>query len=354
MKKLLLFVLISVAIFVRYKMVTPEISDGQKIKITQQVLSEPIRYERVQRIVLYGLKIYLPIFPEINYGDTVIVEGIVKKDTLSSANLVDVKPPKGTLFNVRKKVIENYKRILPQPHSSLVAGMVLGSKQGITREFWEQLKVSGTAHVVVASGMNVTLVASFLVGIFLLFLPRTKAVVAAIVGIWLYATLSGLDAPIVRAAIMGTIAFGAQALGRVYLAWRGLLFSIAAMLLVNPLWLFDLGFILSSVATASLMIFERKVSSLISFVPSLFKEGLSTSLAAQIGVAPILYLAFGQFNIFSPLINALVLWTVSLITVIGALGGIVALVWLPLGRLILLTVYPLTSWFVYIVEVFGK
>jgi competence protein ComEC len=162
-----------------------------------------------------------------------------------------------------------------------------------------------------------------------------------------------MDAPIVRAAIMGTLAFGAQGLGRLNLAWRALFISILAMLIINPLWIEDLGFILSVVATASLMLFERKVNSLIRFVPSVLREGLSTSLAAQIGVAPILYASFGQFNILSPLINALVLWTIPIITIVGSIAAISGLFIAGLGKLILMFIFPLTYWFITVVDYFA-
>lgn len=97
-------------------------------------------------------------------------------------------------------------------------------------------KATGTAHVVVASGTNVTLVASFLLYLFLSFMERKKIVLASIFGIWGYSFISGMDAPIVRVAIMGSLAFGAQGLGRVNVAWRALLTSIVIMLLVKPLF----------------------------------------------------------------------------------------------------------------------
>lgn len=125
------------------------------------------------------------------------------------------------------------------------------------------------------------------------------------------------------------------------------------MVLVRPDWIGDLGFILSFVATASLMRFERRVRKLLMWLPGFLREGLSTSLAAQIGVAPVIYASFGQFNILSPLINALVLWTVAPMTMIGMLSGIVSLLSIQLGKLILLTSYPLTWWFVGVVKLFG-
>ena len=234
-----------------------------------------------------------------------------------------------------------------------MAGVTLGSKSSLPTHFWESLKLSGTAHVVVASGMNVTLVASFLMGILVLFLPRQRAVPVALLGIWTYSLISGFDAPIVRAAIMGSLVFSAQALGKLSSAARALILSALAMLIIWPHWLTDLGFILSFVATASLMLFERKVAHLVRFVPGIFREGFSTSLAAQIGVAPILFVTFGQFNLLSPIINALVLWTIPPITIIGGIGGIIGLMMPFFGKLILLLSYPLTSWFIWIVELFS-
>jgi competence protein ComEC len=152
---------------------------------------------------------------------------------------------------------------------------------------------------------------------------------------------------------MGSIAFSAQALGRLNDAWRGLFLSALIMLIFRPEWIGDLGFILSFVATASLMLFEKRIRKRVKFLPDVIRQDFSTSLAAQIGVAPIIYVTFGQFNILSPVINALVLWTIAPITIIGMVGGIVSLLSIPLGKLILLLSFPLTSWFVFVVQLFG-
>ena len=263
---------------------------------------------------------------------------------------METKESTGVLYKLRQKLVLFYQRALPEPHASLVAGVTIGSKASIPKEFWESLKRSGTAHVVVASGMNVTLVASFLLGLLVLLVPRKRAVPLALSGVWLYALLSGFDAPIIRAGVMGSIALAAQEFGRLNFAWRALVLSAGMMLLIWPTWLTDLGFILSFLATASLLLFEKKIAKLLRKVPSILREDLSTSLAAQIGVAPILFISFGQFNLLSPIINALVLWTIVPITVIGMAAGLVGLIIEPLGKWILYLVYPLTSWFVWIVN----
>src|SRR3990172_10918852 len=125
------------------------------------------------------------------------------------------------------------------------------------------------------------------------------------------------------------------------------------MLIFRPDWVTDLGFILSFTATASLMLFERRVYKRVSFIPKVIRENFSTSFAAQIGVAPILWATFGQFNLLSPLINALVLWTIVPMTIIGMIGGLVGLFVPIVGRMILFVTYPLTSWFVFVIGFFG-
>ena len=295
---------------------------------------------------------YLPKIPEITYGDKVVVEGKVDGNKLINAKLIEFKVKKaGFLYKFRNSLIKYYKRILPEPYSSLIAGTVIGSKN-MPEDFWNKLKATGTAHVVVASGTNVTLTAGFLLSISTYFLKRKKAIWICLVGIIIYIVLSGFDAPIVRAGIMGAILFIAQEKGRLVSAWRLLFLTGLIMLLIKPIWITDLGFILSFVATASLMLFQKRINSLLKFVPNILREGLSTSLAAQIGVAPIIYATFGQFNIFSPLINALVLWTIPYIMILGAIGGIVGLVIPILGKVILLIAFPLVWWFVGIVNLF--
>lgn len=352
MRLLLWFILLLIVVS-RYLTSSPFYKEGEKIRITAKVSSEPLRFETYQRLSLAGLKVYLPAFPEVMYGDQVIVEGVVEKGKLKGASLVRVAESQSFLTSLRKRLIDFYKRNFPEPHASLVAGITLGAKSTLPSNFWEALTKTGTSHVVVASGMNVTLVASFLMSTLLIFLSRRKAIPAAIGGVWLYTVISGLDAPLVRAAIMGSLAFSAQELGKVANAWRILVFSALIMLIIRPDWIDDLGFILSFVATASLMLFERRVRKVISFVPEILKEGASTSLAAQIGVGPILFVTFGYFNLLSPIINALVLWTVPFIMIIGLGSGIVGIFYEPLGKLFLYLAYPLTAWFVWLIQIFN-
>lgn len=351
-----LWVILSLMLLFRlydYQTSSKNYIDETKIRISGQVLSEPIRYDRSQLIRLNKFRFFLPLYPEISYGDKIIVEGTVIEDKLEDVVLVRHLSSKSALLNIRKSILYVYESSLPKDDAALIAGMTIGSKSLITRDLNERLKITGTAHVVVASGMNVALVAGFLINILIVFIKRQKAIVIAFTGIWIYAFIAGFDAPIIRAAIMASLAFSAQKVGRSSYAWRTLFLTIFIMLIIKPDWLSDLGFILSVAATSSLMLFENKIRKYFRFVPKLLREDLSTSFAAQILVAPLLFIYFNQVNLIAPFINGLVLWTVPIITVIGMFAGALGTAYLPAGRLMLHALYPLTSWFLFVVELFS-
>ncbi|OGM77180.1 hypothetical protein A2210_00725 [Candidatus Woesebacteria bacterium RIFOXYA1_FULL_40_18] len=340
-------------VFARFITSQPTYIDGQKIRITTRISTEPTMSTFYQNLNLAGLKISLPRYPEIHYGDEVVVEAVVADKNLKDPVLISISETKSIFPKIRNLFLSFYGRNFPQPDASLIAGIVLGAKTSLPKDFWGSLTKTGTAHIVVASGMNVTFVAGFLMSVLVLFLKRKIAIPVALAGIWFYSALSGFDAPIVRAAIMGSVAFSAQELGRLLNAYKALFLTGLIMLIIVPQWLTDIGFILSFVATLSLMVFEKKIEKFAKFLPGFFKEGFATSLAAQIGVAPILFVTFGQFNILSPVINALVLWTIPPIMIIGALAGVIGVIFEPFGRLILYLAYPLTWWFIFIIRIFN-
>lgn len=214
MKQILFWFFIVSLIIFRYFSTRPIYKNGDTVRITATVFSDPITYLNSQSLKAGGLKFYLPLFPEINYGDRVVVEGIVTDGELSNAKLISVNTAQGFGSSTRNKIINFYQKVLPQPMSDLTAGITLGSKGTITAEFWNKVKLTGVAHVVVASGTNVTFVVSFLMISLTYFLPRRKAILFVILGIILYLYISGFDAPLVRAAIMALLAFGSEGSGR--------------------------------------------------------------------------------------------------------------------------------------------
>ena len=201
MRYLIWPILLSLIVF-RYFTTRPVYKNGDTVQITATVYSDPVSYPGSQSIKLAGLRVYLPPFPEVNYGDRVVVTGIVDSGKLKNPKLISIIVNQSFGAGIRNKIIAIYLKVLPQPMSGLLAGITLGSKGALTAEFYNRTKLTGVAHVVVASGTNVTFVVSFLMGVLTLFLTRRKAIFFVILGIILYLFISGFEAPLIRAAIM--------------------------------------------------------------------------------------------------------------------------------------------------------
>lgn len=345
------WLLLFLVLVVRLVTSKPNFVNGNFLKVSGILYTEPNISGGGLSFNVSGLKVFSKGDKEIHYGDFVILHGEYKDGSLINAVIDDIKYSDNFFSKVRKRLISFYEGNLPSPASSLVSGITIGAKSNISRNFNNKLKKAGVSHVIVASGMNITLFAGFILSLLLMIISRKKALVLTIIVIWFYTLISGFEAPIIRASIMASIAFTGEIFGRLRNTMHLMILTGFLMLFIFPYWLTDVGFLLSFASTASLILFEKHVGSLISFVPSIIKEDLSTSIAAQIGSGPILFYFFGQFNILSPLINAAVLWTVPLIMIIGGVSGVLSFLFPSVASIILQFERPLTSWFVSVVNI---
>jgi len=254
---------------------------------------------------------------------------------------------------LRETISQTVRQSLPEPQASLLLGMILGVKSGFPSDFYEALRVTGTLHVVVVSGYNITVLINTF-GRMLIFLPFKVRFCFITLGIISFVALVGFEPPVIRAAIMGTIALLGTVLGRQKDALRTLLIAGGVMLIFNPEWLTDLSFQLSFLATLGLIIFVPTIDRLIPGRGAPLREDLATTLAAQIMVWPLIAYRFGQASLLSPLVNALVLWIVPIATVFGMVTTTLALLVSQIGYLIMLPVGLLLTYFTQVVRWFSS
>ncbi len=349
-------------------------SGGEEVNFRTKVEQQPRLNEQGQRfsLVLPNSQraiVTLNHFPVLNYGDEVQIKGSLKYVSLKeggkilvvdkpSFSLVKQESRSNLLLIVRERIISFFRSSLGTREASLLLGIVFGIKGEMPKDFSDDLRLVGLTHVVVASGMNITMVGGFLAGIFTFFFRRQTALVLSIVGICLYALLAGAEPSIVRAAIMGILVFSAQIIGRQSLAYLGLFLAGSVMLLINPSLIFDVGFQLTFLATFGLIFFRPVflISQRLKRVTerTVIGEDLLTTLTAQLFTLPILLLNFGQVSLLSVFVNALVLWTVPIIMVIGAISAAMGLVFEPFGRLASYLTLPFLFYFEKMVEVFSS
>ena len=210
--------------------------------------------------------------------------------TTAFPRVVPLGPPQqnvilGTLASLRSSIQTTIERTLPEPHAALLAGLLVGSSAGMPESLRLALIGSGTSHLVVVSGYNISLVAAALTSFFRAS-PGLR-VAAPLLGVWAFTLIAGANAPAVRAAIMATGALVALGTGRGSDALAALALAATAMLLIDPGLVFDLGFQLSVLATLGLITLQPRLSSLFGRLPDRLREPVSTTLAAQVATLPL-------------------------------------------------------------------
>lgn len=343
-------------------------TQGERISFVTQVNSNPKEYSSYQTL-------YLSIDPinkvliktdtdkKLFYGDYLKVSGNLDILVLNSgthiftlnyprieANFRENNPALALVYNIRQKIIDNFRSNLDPISSGLMLGIVFGIKENLPKDFLQSIQVTGVMHVIAASGMNVTMVSAFLFYLFASFLKRQLAIFFSIFGIIFYTAIAGFEPSIVRAAIMGIIVFSAQVLGRQQYSLYTLLITAFLMLFVSPELLFNTGFALSFTATFGLL-----------YIPDLFKkfqnsftESFITTISAQIATLPILISTFGNYSLFSIIVNGLVLWSIPLLMVLGAIAAFFSFVFAPLSSFFLYLSLPFLYFFESVVGVFAQ
>ncbi len=222
------------------------------------------------------------------------------------------------LGKVREWVILKSEQRLSKTSSGLVLGMLIGYGDSLPKTLAEAFKKTGLTHILVASGFNLTIIASS-IGFFAWIIGRRWSDVLSILILWMFVILTGSSGSVVRAGIMTSLILLARSIGRMPTSYFTLLLAVVAMVILNPLQLFyDIGFQLSVGATLGVLEANR-------LRVYLQKEGWLTELlwptmGAIIVTAPIISLYFGTFSIIAPLANLAVLPAVPIVMLLGALS----------------------------------
>ncbi|MBE9101291.1 ComEC/Rec2 family competence protein [filamentous cyanobacterium LEGE 07170] len=226
------------------------------------------------------------------------------------------------LWNIRQRIVRTHVTGLGVPAGPLMSAMLLG-KGGVDVPFpvKDAFANVGLAHALAASGFQVSL----LVGI-MLWLTQSLGTglrVGICVGtLALYIGLTGLEASVMRAGLMGCAVLLATVSERKVNPFGSLLLAAVVLLAMNPLWVWDLGFQLSFVATLALLVTVPALMRRLDWMPVAIASLIAVPLAAYIWTLPLQLHVFGVMSPYSIGLNVV---TSSLITLISAGSAIAAL-----------------------------
>lgn len=239
----------------------------------------------------------------------------------------------GLLTKWRTKVENQVGMILPEPHASLLAGLLTGSRRGLPDDVSDQFRISGITHIVAISGYNITMILALL-GSLLFWIPLKWRFWPLAGGVIVFTLFVGASPPVVRAAIMGILGLIALQANRLSVPRLTALWAAFFMLVWSPMMLwYDASFQLSFLALVGIMELTPWLKKLFAKVPNTLaiRDSLITTVAAQIGTLPISMIIFHQLSLVSPFTNLLVAPLVPLAMLLGFVAMCLSALWLPLG-----------------------
>lgn len=318
----------------------PEFVYGDLVKINGK-LEKPENYSSTSTDRSFDYVSYLgkdDIFYKIDFAKTEFVSS-------DHGNLI-----KTFLFKNKNIFIGNINKVISEPESSLLSGILLGSKSSLDEKTSENFRIAGLSHLIALSGYNITIVSESIMKFFS-FLPRNFAFSFGVVGLILFVLMSGSSSTAVRAGVMSLIVILAHITRRKYQVGRALIFAGVLMILINPkILVFDISFQLSFLATIAIIyvspVLKEKLKSVTDRLG--MREMISSTISAQLLVLPLILYKMGLFSIVSLPVNILVLLFIPIIMFFGFLTGLFGFV----SYLISLP-FAWVSWFLlaYVVKV---
>lgn len=237
--------------------------------------------------------------------------------------------------SIRQHYLSEMQKVMPQQDAAAIFAMLFGGYAGINQDLVKEFQTTGIVHILSVSGSHMSLLAAATAYFCLLLkFPRGLTVTLGIFVIVTYTLLSGMLPQVIRSACMGILAFTGIILNIEALGARLLTLTALAMLINQPLLIYDISFQLSFTATAGLIYLADEIQNFLHRIPKIFAYPASITLSAQIASLPIIIWYFNQVSLSSVLANIFVMPLLEIVIVGGLLGGIFAAIIPVVGKII--------------------
>ena len=347
---------------------------GQTVMVTGTVEADPNSDESATKIKLTNLRfgdemkqvqgsIYISLkqTQEIYRADEVTLEGKMSEGFGIYAGYM-YRPylkkirraePKDIVLAVRDGFSERIKSSVPEPEVNLGLSYLLGMKSGLPEDLNENLRMVGLTHIVVASGAHLSILVGLARKVFGK-LSRFAGLFFSIGFVVFFMCMVGWTPSILRAGVMAILSLITWYCGRKMAPWRLILITMAFTLMLNPMFLINLGWLLSFASYAGIMMLGPK---LIKFFYGAKKPGFIGSMilvtvSATLMTLPISLYFFGTLSLISVLANLLILPTLSVamgcVFMVGVVAGITGV-----EQLVGFIATKILDFHIMVIELFG-
>lgn len=228
---------------------------------------------------------------------------------------------------LRTKIITNLeKQGFHKKELNVAIALILGQQQDIASDIIQDYQYAGAVHILSVSGLHIGFILLFVTFI-LKPIPNTKKgsffkLAVLLASLSLFGILAGLAPSVVRSVTMFSFVAIGNHLRRSVNIYHTLLVSILLILLVQPFFLFDVGFQLSYIALFFIIWFQpllatiwKPKSKAVQYIWGI----LTVSFAAQIGTLPLSIYYFHQFPGLFFVTNLIIIPLMGIIMSLGVL-----------------------------------
>ncbi len=211
---------------------------------------------------------------------------------------------------------------LDRDAAPLFKGLVLGDDSDHDDALVHRFRTSGLSHLLVVSGENVAFVLTAFAPLLRRLRLRSRWIVTLVILV-IFGTIVRWEPSVLRAIAMAGLVVTASTLGRRVSGLRILSISVAALILLDPLLMWSLGFHLSVAATLGLVLWSPPIAERLPG-PRWLADPLGVVLAAQLGVAPLILLLNGSIPAAGLPANLLAVPVAGWTMMWGATAGMMA------------------------------
>lgn len=233
----------------------------------------------------------------------------------------------GKLFYKKIYALRHYlgevlrKKIPSESARAVASALLLGQREQLDETTLHNYSAAGAMHVLAVSGLHVGII-FLLLRLLIPEFSRSRFYLKGIrpllflMGIWGYATLTGLSPSVTRAATMFSFVIAGSILDRKLNIYHSIAASAFFLLFMQPYLITEIGFLLSYFAVIGIVYIQPRLYALLYFSNSLLDKAwaiTAVSIAAQIATFPIALLFFYQFPVFFLISNLIVIPAAMLI-----------------------------------------